>query len=146
LYICECCPPYPALPLTFDNILKAVKTVRSWRKLAAKLMCWCDYEAFIDKKKLDAFQYQHTSDEARLKAVVEAFLLGEGRYLPSWRMLIHALHLADESHLAETIKTNAEPQQGEWVSVWREMIKLTYNVCTLLGSDCYVLTTACTYS
>ena len=66
-------------------------------------------------KKLDAIQRQHVSDEARLKAVVEAFLLGEGRYQPSWRSVIHALHEARESHLAEKIKTNAEPQQGEWV-------------------------------
>ena len=68
-----------------------------------------------DKKKLDAIQRQHVSDEAHLKAVVEAFLLGEGRYQPSWRMLIHRLHWARESHLAEKIKINAEPQKGEWV-------------------------------
>ncbi|MCG8622462.1 MAG: hypothetical protein MJE68_10765, partial [Proteobacteria bacterium] len=61
---------------------------------------------------------QHTSDDARLKAVVEEFLLGEG-YQPSWRMLIHRLHKAGETSVAEKIKTNAEPQQGEWVSVWR---------------------------
>jgi hypothetical protein len=85
-----------------------VKTVRSWRKLAEWLMGWYG-------GKLDAIQHQHASDEARLKAVVEAFLLGEGEHRPSWRMLIHALHRANESHLAETIKTNAERQQGEWV-------------------------------
>ena len=79
------------------------------------LMGWIDYE----DSKLDAIQYQHISSDACLKAVVEAFLLGEGEYQPSWRMLIHALHWADESHLAEKIKTNAEPQQGEWVSVRR---------------------------
>ena len=67
------------------------------------------------KEKLDAIQRQHISDEACLKAVVEAFLLGEGRYQPSWRSVIHSLHEAGESHLAEKIKTNAEPHQGEWV-------------------------------
>ena len=56
-------------------------------------------------------------DDACLKAVVEAFLLGEGNYQPSWRMLIHTLHRVDESHPAETIKTNAEPQQGAGVSL-----------------------------
>ena len=101
---------YPALSLTFNNVFEAVKTVRSWRELARWLM---------GSEKLGAIQLQKDSDEARLKAVVEAFLLGEGRYRPSWRMLIHALHIADESHLAEKIKTNAEPQQGEWVSMWR---------------------------
>jgi hypothetical protein len=91
------------------------------------LMGWSDFFS-KDQKKLDAIEHQHISDEACLKAVVEAFLLGEGKHQPSWRMLIHRLHWAGESHLAETIKTNAEPHQGEWVSVWREMIRLTRNV------------------
>ena len=71
---------------------------------------WCsDYD-----ENLDAIQHQHVSDEARLKAVLESFLLGEYYYQPSWRSVIHALHKAGESHLAEKIKINAEPQQGEW--------------------------------
>ena len=69
----------------------------------------------MEYSKLDAIQRQHISNEAYLKAVLESFLLGEGIYQPSWRSVIHALHRADESHLAEKIKTNAEPQQGEWV-------------------------------
>ena len=73
-----------------------------------KLMGWSGW-------KLDAIQHQHVSDEACLKAVVEAFLLGEGEYQPSWRRVIHSLYEAGESHLAEKIKTNAEPCQGEWV-------------------------------
>jgi hypothetical protein len=88
-----------------------VKTARSWRELAKKLLGWYDWRD-DDRKKLDAIKHQFVSDEARLKAVVEAFLLGDH---PSWRMLIHALHKAGETHAAEKIKTNAEPQQGEWV-------------------------------
>ena len=76
-------------------------------------MGWIDYEG-LGKEKLDAIQHQHISDEARLKAVLESFLLGEGRYQPSWRSVIHALYNAGENHLAEKIKTNAEPHQGEW--------------------------------
>ena len=91
----------------------------NWRKLAEELMGWYDSEGFKGRKKLDAIERQHISDEARLKAVVEAYLLGEGHYQPSWRMLIHRLHWAEESYLAEKIKTNAEPQQGEWVSLRR---------------------------
>ena len=112
--------PYPAPPLTFDNVLEAVKTVRDWRDLGS----WLG----LDSSKLDAIQRQHISDEACLKAVVESFLLREGVYQPSWRRLIHALYKAEESHLAEKIKTNAEPHQGEWV--YRE------------GGD-YVCTLAC---
>ena len=74
-------------------------------------MGWYSIES---QKKLDAIERQHISDDARLKAVVEAFLLGEGLHRPSWRMLIHRLHMAGEIHVAEKIKTNAEPQQGEW--------------------------------
>ena len=105
---------YPAPPLTFDNIFEVVKTVRlSWRDLAGVLMDWYDYEGSEDRKKLDTIKRQHTSDNARRKAVVEAFLLGEGRHRPSWRMLIHQLHKTGETSVAEKIKTNAEPQKGE---------------------------------
>ena len=77
-------------------------------------MGWVAFDS-DDRKKLDAIERQHVSDEARLKAVVEAFLLGEGPYQPSWRRLIHQLYKVDKSHLAEKIKTNAEPHHGEWV-------------------------------
>jgi hypothetical protein len=91
-----------------------VKRVRSWRELAQWLMAWYDYEGL---EKLDAIERQHISGEARLKAVMEAFLVGEGIYQPSWRRLIHVLHNAGETHVAEKVKTNAEPHQGEWVLV-----------------------------
>jgi hypothetical protein len=97
---------YPAPPLTFDNVFEVVKRVGMWRELARRLMGWSD---------LDAIEYRHISREARLKAVVEAFLLGEGRYQPSWRNVIRALHWARVSNVAEKIKTNAEPHQGEYM-------------------------------
>ena len=84
----------------------------SWKELAKWLMNWKDWYD-DDRKKLDAIERQYTSDDARLKAVVEAFLLGEGDCHPSWRRLIHALHEAGETNVAEKIKTNAEPQLGE---------------------------------
>ena len=82
-------------------------------------MGWFDYDGSDGQKKLDAIQRQHVSDEDCLKALVEAFLLREGKphLQPSWRRLIHVLHKAGESHLAEKIKTNAEPHQGEWVEM-----------------------------
>ena len=75
-------------------------------------MGWYDFDS-NHRKKLDTIERQHTSDDAHLKAVVEAFLLGEGRYQPSWRRLIHTLHKTGGPNVAEKIKTNAEPQQGE---------------------------------
>ena len=83
--------------------------MRKWRKLPEKLMDWFDYKG-SDRKKLDAIEQRYVSDEACLKAVVEAFLQGKH---PSWRKLIHALYRANENHLAEMIKTKAEPYQGE---------------------------------
>jgi hypothetical protein len=65
-----------------------------------------------DQKQLHAIRRRYSSDEARIKAVVEAFLVGKGEYPPSWRRVIHALHLAHESHLAELIKAYAEPIPG----------------------------------
>ena len=116
----ECCLlPYPALPLTLDNVFEVVKTVRmSWRRLAKQLLCWDNLDS-DDQKKLDAIECQQVSDEAHLKNVVEAFLLGEGFYQPSWRRLIYLLHWAGQSHVVEKIKANAEPHQGGWVSEWR---------------------------
>ena len=94
-----------------------MKTVRlSWKELAQELLFWYGSD---DQKKLDAIERQHISDDARLKAVVEAFLLGEGLCPPTWRRLIHLLYKAGETDVAEKIKTNAEPHQGEWVLVWR---------------------------
>ena len=102
---------YLAPPLTFDNVFEVMKTVRDWGWLAEELMGWYGSEG---QKKLDAIKCQHISDDAQcLKAVVEAFLLGEGSYRPSWRMLIHELYWTGETSMAEKIKTNAEPQQGE---------------------------------
>ena len=87
-------------------MFEAVKGVRDWNGTFG-------FVRYIGK--LDDIQRQHGSDEACLKAVVEAFLLGEGRYQPSWRRVFHALHGANESHLADQIKSYAEPVQGECV-------------------------------
>ena len=87
-----------------------MKRVREWRELD------CGLRGYIDKIKLDAIGDQHGSDEvACLKAVIEAFLRGEGDYLPSWRRVIWALYKAGENHIAHDIITYAEPVQGEYV-------------------------------
>ena len=90
----------------------------SWRKLARELLTWSDLSR-DGRKKLDAIEHENVSDNVRLQAVVAAFLRGEGPYQPSWRILIYLLHNTGETDVAEKIKTNAEPHQGEWVSVWR---------------------------
>ena len=113
--------------------MKAVKL--SWRDLAGELMGWRDYRS-DGRKKLDAIECQHISDEACLKAVVEAFLLGEGRYQPSWRRLIHQLHKAEETSIAEKIKTNAELQRGE--RVYFDESLSSVHVCGRQSESMYV--------
>ena len=58
-------------------------------------------------------KWQHDSDEACLKAVVEKFLLGKGFYQPSWRRVIYSLDIANEVQLADKIRSFGEPVQGE---------------------------------
>jgi hypothetical protein len=93
-----------APPLTLENILNVVKNVRSWRTL--------DQHIYYFTTELDAIRRRHVSDEACLKAVIEGFLSGRGRYQPSWRALIWCLYKADEIPLAEHIISFTEPVQG----------------------------------
>ena len=86
-------------------MFEAVKRTLSWGDLGY----WLGFYF----SKLDAIERQHSSDEARLKAVVESFLLGEG-HQPTWRRVIHALHKADEIPVARDIITYAEAVEGEW--------------------------------
>ena len=86
-----------------------MKRVKEWRELGYKL--------FYSSIKLDAISDQQGSDEeACLKAVIEAFLGGKGRYQPSWRAVIWALYEAGENHIAHDIIAYAEPVQGEYES------------------------------
>ena len=107
--------PCPAPPLTLENVFEAVKrAVKSWELLEA----WLG----LKSSKLDDIRRQHDSDEARLKAVIEAFLLGESLYhdcQPSWRRVIHALRWVGGSQVAHDIESYAEAVQGEceWVII-----------------------------
>ena len=96
----------PAPPLTLENVLEAVKNVQSWRTLGVRI-----YSPL--SSKLDAIHHQHVSDEACLKAVIEGFLSGKGRYKPSWRRVIWSLYRVNEIQLAEHIRSFAEPVKGK---------------------------------
>ena len=90
--------PLAAPPLSLDNVLRAVTGV-NWRTLGQRLF-------FYD---LDAIREQHGSDEDRLKRVVENFL---SSLHPSWRQVIWALYMSNAIHLAEHIRSYAEPLEG----------------------------------
>ena len=106
-----CFSPCPAPPLTLENIYVAIKAIRDWRKFGLKLL---DYSK---EDLLDEIERQHVSTEARLKAVVELFLLGKGDCQPSWRAVIHALLLSNQYQYVPDIKSYAEAVEGEceWV-------------------------------
>ena len=104
-----CVAPSPAPPLTLDNVLKAVEGVKVWEDLGL----WLGFDV-VDT---DSIKHQHVSDEACLKAVVEKFLLGEGRYQPSWRRVICSLDRTNEVQLADKIRSFGEPVQGECTSL-----------------------------
>ena len=84
-----------------------MKGLRSkWRDLSIGLGLYLDVEEI---------QLQHGSgEEACLKALIEAFLRGEGRQ-PSWRRVIHTLYHVGETRIAQDIINYAEPVEGEEV-------------------------------
>ena len=86
----------PAPPLTVDNIMKAVEGVKNWRVLA---------------------NWLGVPGGSSLKNMMEGFLRGGGRFKPSWRAFIFALDGAEETHLANRIRSYGEPVQGVCVCV-----------------------------
>ena len=95
-----------APPLTLDNVYEAVKRVRDWKRFGIWLS--------LGGIKLDAIHRKRGDNvEACLKAVIEAFLCGEGRHQPSWRRVINALYWTGENHIAHDIIAYAKPVEGE---------------------------------
>ena len=117
----------PAPPFTLENVLDAVKRVKSWRKLGRWLLG--DFRG----SKLNAIEHEFDSDEARLKVVIESFLLGEGIYQLTWRSLIHALHKADEIAVARDILTCAESVEGEYGRIYSSIVSV-FNSCIIFSS------------
>ena len=110
-----------APPLTSDSLLPLLKGVKSWRKLAKRLIQAYDKDDLLpplappdySAHNLDNLQRQHGSDEECLKAVIVEFIQGRGRYKqPSWRAVLISLCNASEIQLAFNIKSYAEPLQG----------------------------------
>ena len=101
---------------------EAVKRVSDWRKFGKWLLQGSKlFGGWLlllrDESKLDAIHRQHgPCEETCLKAVIEAFLRGEG-YQPSWRRVIHALYKAGENLIAHDIIAYAEPVEGEYENV-----------------------------
>ena len=123
-----------APPLTSDVLLPLLKGVKSWRKLAKKLIyayekgdpisyllrCPPGYSQY----NLDDLQRQRGTDEDCLKTVIEIFLQGRGRYeQPSWGAVLQSLYNASELQLAASIKSYAEPLQGVCIILLMGIVK-----------------------
>lgn len=121
-------PSLPVVPsLTSDNLLPLLKGVKSWWKLAKKLIGAYDKEDhfhYLGGEDLDDLQHQYGSDEECLKAVIEKFLQGQGaRYKqPSWRAVLLSLCNANEIQLTSSIKSYAEPLQGVCIKINIDML------------------------
>ena len=94
----------PAPPLTVENILEALEGVENWGEVASWL----------------GTLYGSSS----LKEAVEQFLQGRGDFQPSWRAVIFALDVAEETHLADRIRSYGEPVQGRYT--YTHLYKNTY--------------------
>ena len=84
--------------------MKAVDGVKDWEHLGGF------YGFSID---IDSIKRQNNSIQDCVKAVVEKFLLGKGRFQPSWRAVIWVLDFIEEVDLADKIISFGEPVQGE---------------------------------
>ena len=109
------CPPSlstSAPPLTVDNVLTAVQGV-DWRTLGEMLFpeYYDDDADELFYPKLDKIAQ---SDDDRLHAVVETWVLGRGMDKePSWRHLIWRLDHRNMTGVADNMRQYAEPVLGK---------------------------------
>ena len=85
----------PAPPLTVENVLKTLEGVKDWEEVAMQLGTY--YSINIS-----------------LKDAVEQFIQGQGIFQPSWRAVIFALDGAEETPVADRIRSYGEPVQGRY--------------------------------
>ena len=102
-------PPFTsAPPLTVENVFKFmnVQEVKNWRKVGRLLL------GDIDNSKVQAIEREYSSNEERMRGVVQQWLESAG--LPrSWRWLLWALDSAGDIQVADPIRGFTEPPPGE---------------------------------
>ena len=109
-----CCSLSPAPPLTFKNVLKAVERMRNWKDLCQLFGIYA----------------------SALEDVVDYFVRGRGPYQPSWRRVIFSLDEANETHLADQIRSYGEPVQGEMYVMWVNGFFRDYGTRLVTGLSC----------
>ena len=106
-YVLTVPPSISAPPLTVENVLKHmnVQEVKDWREVGNWLLGY-------GSTKLKAIEKKYSSNEDRMRAVVQQWLQGRGQP-PSWRRLVLALDRAGDIQAADPIRRFTEPPQGE---------------------------------
>ena len=106
-----------APPLTVDTVLTAVQGV-NYRALAERLL-HAEFTVVEGKvnwffPKLDEDDLLYLSDDDCLRAVIECWMQGNGiDEKPSWRRIIYALDVANDTRIADNIRHHAEPVSGK---------------------------------
>ena len=122
--ISHCSPSiFADTPLTVENVCVAVQEVE-----------WTVLRRLIPRDKYrEIRQLQNTSNENRLRAVVECWLSGgeAAGQQPSWRRLIWTLDGKDHTRNADMIRHFAEPIVGNISHVTPTVSTVSTSVCTL---------------
>ena len=106
-YVLTVPPSTSAPPLTVENVLKHmnVQEVKNWRMVEMLLLS-------LNEAKVQVIEREYSSNEDRMKAVVQQWLEGGGRP-PSWRRLAWSLDCAGDIEVADPIRGFTEPPRGE---------------------------------
>ena len=101
-------PSTSAPPLTVENVFKylPVQQVKNWRMVGRLLL------GDINNTKVQAIEREYSSNEDRMRAIVQQWLEGEA-HLRSWKTLVCALDHAGDIQVADPIRGFTEPPRGE---------------------------------
>ena len=106
-YVLTIPPSTSAPPLTGENVFKylPVQEVKNWRRVGKLLLGYSE-------DKVQAIEQEYSSNEDRMRAVVQQWLEGGG-HPPSWRRLAWSLDMAGDIQVADPIRGFTEPLSGE---------------------------------
>ena len=107
-YVLTVPPSTSAPPLTVENVLKYmnVQEVKNRREVGELLL------GYHNEAKVQAIEREYSSNEDRMKAVVQQWLEGGG-LSQSWRTLAWSLDCAGDIEVADPIRGFTEPPPGE---------------------------------
>ena len=105
------CAPCAGVPLTPSNVVGLVREVRRWWGGLGSLA----YLLSIPESKQDEIRRVFPDEMDQKKQAISYWINTDP--LASWRRLIRALDWVEETELADSIRSNAEPLTGTWIQV-----------------------------